>query len=879
MRVSLMHSKRSETSDAVGGPSMWGLWAPRCLLLVTLLGFSLRVACLDNLPLSLSLDESVDGLDALQLLRTHWLTPFLQNYFGRETLFFYVQSTALWLYGINQFSLRFASVAVGTLAIPLTYVVSQQLRLDEIAPARWVPRRLIGLLAAAGLATSYWHVYFSRVAQRAILLLPLLLCLVYCLWRGWQFSPADPGFARSRTPTCRRRLWLVAAGALLGLSLYTHLAARVLPFMIGLFVIVELLRERKTQRARVADSLVLAGAAALVSVPLVIYFVRNPLAFSGRTDMVSILNQDTAVRALAINLLRIVRIQLGGGSWLGHWPSLNLLMGLGLLSGLFVCVARIRRPAARFLLMWLGIGFLPVLLSQQEWERVTTIQRGIVAWPAVFLVAAVGLWSIFGAVAQRAGRIRHRPAWLASPLVLVLLFGMLQDAHSYFFTWARAYDEKDDDPRSVAAYLNQQTSQVSLTPSRFYANPKYNLLLQARYNTVANIDADSLHSLLASGTGDDAQATEAVYLMPHEMASPDEVLSFVLLVPSTDGNGTAYLLPPLRHAQAAALLAQTQTTSPTATILNGQGEAVATAYPLSADAPFLPVQPISVQPIHARFGDDILLDGYLVEPSVVESSDPVGLYLRFQAQRWIDGDYALFVHVVDIATGQRWAQVDTALGGSTQLNGHRWPPGLVVLDLQQFQLPPAAPDGAYRFEVGVYRRPSTTRLPAALAGADYSSDEVVLGKFRVVRQPPRAPQFPLRVKFEDNVALNGLDLAQRGSMEIALTLYWQALGSVTQDYTVFTHLLDEGGNLLAQQDNVPQGGRYPTTLWSPEEIIPDHYELHLTEELVTGRYRLWVGMYEVDTGQRLRLAGAADDHIELPLVATDGGRVMLQVAE
>src|SRR6185436_15429702 len=84
------------------------------LVFLITLAFGLRVSQLNTLPLSLSLDEAVDGLDALQLLRLQWLTPFLQNYFGRETLFFYLQGLLLELAGVSIFSLRFASVLAGT---------------------------------------------------------------------------------------------------------------------------------------------------------------------------------------------------------------------------------------------------------------------------------------------------------------------------------------------------------------------------------------------------------------------------------------------------------------------------------------------------------------------------------------------------------------------------------------------------------------------------------------------------------------------------------------------------------------------------------------------------------------------------------------------
>ena len=136
------------------------------LSLASAMGFGLRVAKLDSLPLTLSLDEAVNGIDALRLFRAGWITPFLQNNFGRETLFFYLQSLALQLYGISFFSLRFVSVLVGTLTIPLLYAVGWRFRPNNPLLSKTLSTNMPGMLAATGLAVSYWHIFFSRILQK-----------------------------------------------------------------------------------------------------------------------------------------------------------------------------------------------------------------------------------------------------------------------------------------------------------------------------------------------------------------------------------------------------------------------------------------------------------------------------------------------------------------------------------------------------------------------------------------------------------------------------------------------------------------------------------------------------------------------------------------
>jgi hypothetical protein len=87
--------------------------------------------------------------------------------------------------------------------------------------------------------------------------------------------------------------------------------------------------------------------------------------------------------------------------------------------------------------------------------------------------------------------------------------------------------------------------------------------------------------------------------------------------------------------------------------------------------------------------------------------------------------------------------------------------------------------------------------------------------------------------------------------QVYLTLYWQALDRVDKDYTVFTHLLDSEGRLRAQKDNPPVNGLLPTSAWEVGEIIQDRYIIPLDPDLLPGEYQLEIGMYQLETGQRL----------------------------
>jgi hypothetical protein len=86
---------------------------------------------------------------------------------------------------------------------------------------------------------------------------------------------------------------------------------------------------------------------------------------------------------------------------------------------------------------------------------------------------------------------------------------------------------------------------------------------------------------------------------------------------------------------------------------------------------------------------------------------------------------------------------------------------------------------------------------------------------------------------------------------VDLVLYWKVLDLVELDYTVFTHVVGADGAVLAQQDNKPQSGGFPTRDWFPGDVIPDGYSLALPADAPPGDYGLEVGMYLLETASRL----------------------------
>jgi hypothetical protein len=97
---------------------------------------------------------------------------------------------------------------------------------------------------------------------------------------------------------------------------------------------------------------------------------------------------------------------------------------------------------------------------------------------------------------------------------------------------------------------------------------------------------------------------------------------------------------------------------------------------------------------------------------------------------------------------------------------------------------------------------------------------------------------------------------------LTLTVTWQAVDQVAGDYTVFAHLL-AGDTKVAQRDTRPCDGQCPTHTWEPGQIVVDVYQLSPAPDAPPGPYRLAMGLYLLDTGERAAVAGRDDQTVIL----------------
>ena len=215
--------------------------------------------------------------------------------------------------------------------------------------------------------------------------------------------------------------------------------------------------------------------------------------------------------------------------------------------------------------------------------------------------------------------------------------------------------------------------------------------------------------------------------------------------------------------------------------------------------------------------------------------------------------------------------------------GGQPPPATVTLSLRdaadnvqrEWQIAPVGETyDASRWQTGErLRGQHALRLPVSLNSGEYQLwlQDVAMGTL-LVDAPQRlfdTPDFDRTVDraFGGKARLLGYSLAPVDDLlslhngppaTLTVTLAWQALEEMEKSYRVFVHLVSEGGDIIAQSDAEPAQWARPTTGWAAGEFVLDEHVLALPAHLPAGDLALRVGLYDLESGARLRLDGGAD---------------------
>ena len=275
---------------------------------ILLLGAYVRMTHLTCLPGGIYPDEAMNTTDGLRAAEAGTWPLFYENNNGREGLYISILGYLLHWFGNSLWVVRFLPALVGTLTLPAV---------------NWIGRRASGkfggIMALGLIAFSYWHLNFSRVGFRALLMVFML---------SWAFAFLTEGFWRlvnSKKKPC----WLFAvSGLFFGLSLHTYIAVRIAPAAVAVFFIMMLLFYWDRWKEILKYALITVAFTLIAAAPILYDFIHNPFHFTGRTGNVSLLGTPNFLPLLFknIGLTLASFLAYGDQNWRHNYPYLPLVL-------------------------------------------------------------------------------------------------------------------------------------------------------------------------------------------------------------------------------------------------------------------------------------------------------------------------------------------------------------------------------------------------------------------------------------------------------------------------------------------------------------------------------------------------------------------------
>jgi hypothetical protein len=353
--------------------------------------------------------------------------------------------------------------------------------------------------------------------------------------------------------------------------------------------------------------------------------------------------------------------------------------------------------------------------------------------------------------------------------------------------------------------------------------------------------------------------------------------------------GETLLMPPLTAPQLARLDADL-TTAPAESIIDRSNSIIARLYTLPST--LLQSGAIALTPLKATFNNEILLRGYSVDArsadrGLLQPGAVLFVTLYWQAVQPVSEDYNIAV--------QLWADGKNALVSTTDFpfgGAYRtriWRPTEWVATHHWLQLPAHLPQGRYTLATTMLHLLGGKRIPATGDSVDSTIGFAVAPDFRIrpVAVPLTDSQSATVAQFADlftvadaHLAIDSVEqpvgsiISIKPGATLELGLTWRTLTRPMRDYTTFLHVSPAPDVApIAQTDllmgSTIAGGSFPTGAWRPPEAYRDTLKVTVPPTLAPGRYGVWLGIYDWQSGTRLPVSPRTDaDPSDQWLVAT-----------
>ena len=360
------------------------------LVIILSIAIFFRLWQLNNIPPWLFPDVAMNGNNALESLTTGDFKLFYPDNNGREGLMMWLIGLSFFIFGISIWSIKIVAAFFGILTVFGLYFLTKELFQNTNFGEH--KAKAIALLASFFIAISFWHVNFSRIGFRAILLPFVLVYSFYFLFKGFKD---------------KKIFNFVLSGLFFGLGFYTYTSFRMAVFILPfIFIPYWFICQKEGIKKIFLNSLFHFLIIVFILVfPLGFYFLFHSQDFLQRAVPISIFAKENIFQ----EFLKSLVLHLGMFNFYGdpNWrhnfagsPMLSLPLGIlfliGFIYSLLISIKIIFLKKNFFfefkfiylvIIVWWFLMLLPGILT---YEGIPHALRTIGVIPPVFIFSGLG---------------------------------------------------------------------------------------------------------------------------------------------------------------------------------------------------------------------------------------------------------------------------------------------------------------------------------------------------------------------------------------------------------------------------------------------------------------------------------------------------------
>ncbi len=437
------------------------------IFLVLLLAFVLRFFKLGEVPHGMAWDEAAiayNGFAIFTTRRDEWLEklPVSFRSFGDYKAPFAIYQSGVFtaLFGMKLWVVRLPFAIYGLLAVLAIYLLFKELFFAKENQEKWA------LLAAFILASSPWHIHYSRIAFESGIALSMMLWAIYFFYRYLRLE---------------KIINLLISTLLAVTTIYTYHSSKITVPILFLFLI---LFNWNFFKNKIKELLLVGTLAILILYPfLVDAFFGQGLTRAGATLFGQNLEFFELVKNLFNNFLSYLSLNfLIFGENMGNFRhgdgKFGIIEAVSLI--LIIFYLFFRKHNTKLLPLALAIvasGLLPAVISEGQ----SSSNRSLLALPGIILLVVLGAKSIWSALKK------NKKSFLIG-LVIYYLVNLIMYQNNYYRNYtARSTDDFMDGYLETFSYLRNldrsQIKQIIFTSD--YQHPYIYALFVFKINPIA----------------------------------------------------------------------------------------------------------------------------------------------------------------------------------------------------------------------------------------------------------------------------------------------------------------------------------------------------------------------------------------------------------